>query len=318
MDIHKRSLQIGLAVLLFALILRLGGRVMDKLVYAVSQPKVASTILFLETGRMVRAAEPELPTQAPVEETIPSIEPTEPAPQPITFTSSDVGKVKVNNRTDLSVDVNALMQLPLSWELKNASPTVLIYHTHGTESYTEISGYRTRDNNYNMVSIGDAVEKRLTEAGISVIHDTTTHDYPSYDGSYTSSRKSVQQYLAEYPSIKLVLDLHRDSMTDSSGKQIQTSVNGAAQMMLVMGINYSGWKENMALAVKLHALLEQKTPGIMRPLCVRAQRFNQDLCTGALLIEMGAAGNTQDQALKSADLLCDAIIELSHGGVFQS
>ena len=88
-------------------------------------------------------------------------------------------------------------------------------------------------------------------------------------------------------------------------------------MMLVMGINYSSWKENMALAVKLHALLEQKTPGIMRPLCIRAQRFNQDLSSGALLIEMGAAGNTQDQALKSADLLCDAIIELSYGAVFQ-
>lgn len=322
MDIHKRSLQIGLAVLLFALLLRLGGSLADKLVYAVSQPKVASTILFLETGRMVRAAEPELPTQAPVEETIPSTEPTEPAPQPVTFTSSDVGKVKVNNRTDKSVEVSSLMQLPLSWELKSAEPTVLIYHTHGTESYSEISGYRTRDNNYNMVSIGDAVEKRLTEAGIPVIHDTTTHDYPSYDGSYASSRKSVAQYLAEYPSIKLVLDLHRDSMTDSSGKQIQTSVNGAAQMMLVMGVEvgsvvFPNWKENMALAVKLHTLLEQKTPGIMRPLCIRAQRFNQDLCTGALLIEMGAAGNTQEQALKSADLLCDAIIELSYGAVFQ-
>ena len=322
MDIHKRSLQIGLAVLLFALLLRLGGSLADKLVYAVSQPKVASTILFLETGRMVRAAQPEAPTEAPVEETIPSTEPTEPAPQPVTFTSSDVGKVKVNNRTDKSVEVSSLMQLPLSWELKSAEPTVLIYHTHGTESYSEISGYRTRDNAYNMVSIGDAVEKKLTAAGISVIHDTVTHDYPSYDGSYASSRKSVAQYLAEYPSIKLVLDLHRDSMTDSSGKQIQTSVNGAAQMMLVMGVEvgsvvFPNWKENMALAVKLHTLLEQKTPGIMRPLCIRAQRFNQDLCTGALLIEMGAAGNTQEQALKSADLLCDAIIELSYGAVFQ-
>ena len=324
MDIHKRSLQIGLAVLLFALLLRLGGRLADKLVYAVSQPKVASTILFLETGRMVRAAQPEAPTQVTeaAEETVVT-EPTEPAPQSITFTSSDVGKVKVNNRTSKAVDVSSLMQLPLSWELKSASPTVLIYHTHGTESYSEISGYRTRDNNYNMIAIGDAVEKRLTEAGLSVIHDTVTHDYPSYDGSYASSRKSVAQYLEEYPSIKLVLDLHRDSMTDSSGKQIQTSVNGAAQMMLVMGIEvgsvvFPNWKENMALAVKLHALLEQKTPGIMRPLCIRAQRFNQDLCTGALLIEMGAAGNTQAQALKSADLLCDAIIELSHGGVFQS
>lgn len=332
MDIHKRSLQIGLAVLLFALLLRLGGRLADKLVYAVSQPKVASTLLFLETGRMVRAAEPET-IPAPTEETVPeTTTPSEPAPQPLIFTAADVGKVKVNNRTAKAIDVSALMQKSLSWELKQNAPTVLIYHTHGTESYTktenytESSSYRTRDNGYNMVSIGDAVTKRLTEAGISVIHDTVTHDYPSYDGSYASSRKSIQQYLAEYPTIRLVLDLHRDAMSDSSGRQIQTSVDAggerAAQMMLVMGIqtgsiSLPNYQENMALAVKLHALLERHCPGIMRPLCIRAQRFNQDLSTGALLIEMGAAGNTRQQALKSADILCDAILELSHGGVYQ-
>lgn len=318
MDIHKRSLQIGLGVLLCALVFRLGGGIADKLATFLSRPQVASTLLFLETGRVVRAAEPELPTELP-EETVPeTVAPTLPQPEPAVFTAADVARVKVNNQAGKAIDVSALLQTALSWDLKQDEPTVLIYHTHGTESYSEISGYRTRDNNYNMVSIGAAVTKRLTDAGISVIHDTVTHDYPSYDGSYTASRKSLQQYLAEYPSIRLVIDLHRDSMTDNAGKQIQTSVNGAAQMMLVIGAQAGSFQENTALAVKLHALLERNCPGLMRPLCIRPQRFNQDLLSGALLIELGAAGNTRQQALKSADILCDALLELAQGSVYQS
>ena len=317
MDIHKRSLQIGLGVLLCALVFRLGGGLADTLASFLSRPQVASTLLFLETGRVVRAVPPEMPT-APPEETVPeTVAPTVPEPEPAVFTAEDVGKVKINNQAGKSMDVSALMQSPLSWDLKQDEPTVLIYHTHGTEGYADTSGYRTRDNNYNMVSIGAAVVKRLTDAGISVIHDTVTHDYPSYDGSYASSRKSVQAYLEEYPSIQLVIDLHRDSMTDSAGKQIQTTVDGAAQIMFVIGAQAGNFQENAALAVKLHALLEQQHPGIMRSLCVRPQRFNQDLLSGALLIELGAAGNTRQQALKSADILCDAILELAQGSVYQ-
>ncbi len=329
MDIHKRSLRIGFLALLCALGLRLGGGVMGRLVYALGQPEVASALLFLETGRVVRAAAPDVPELTALQAT----EETQPPEvTPAALTAEDIDRVKLNNRTSVSVDVKSLMKKDLTWELAGDQPTVLIYHTHGTESYTktenytESSSYRTRDNNYNMVSIGAAVAKALTEAGIQVIHDTVTHDYPSYNGSYASSRKSVQQYLKEYPSIRLVLDLHRDAMTDSNGKQIQTTANAdgekAAQMMLVMGmqtgsVSLPNWKENMALAVKLQALLERRCPGITRPLCIRAQRFNQDLSAGGVLIEMGAAGNTRQQALKSAEILTEAILELAHGAVYQ-
>lgn len=313
MDIHKRSVQVGFCVLVFALTLRVGGSLAGKVAGFLSREKVASALFFLETGRVVRAADP-VPTEPA--ETEPPV-PTEPVAAPAAFSSADIARVQLNNRTGVSVNVAALLQQPLSWDLTQTAPAVLIYHTHGTEAYAENSGYRSRDNEQNMVSIGKTVEKRLAEAGISVIHDTVAHDYPSYDGSYASSRKSVQAYLEEYPSIRLVIDLHRDSMTDSAGKQIQTTVDGAAQMMLVMGAQNDRFSQNMSLAVKLHALLARNCPGIMRPLCIRAQRFNQDLSSGAILIEMGAAGNTRQQALKSADILCDAILELSHGAVFQ-
>ena len=103
-----------------------------------------------------------------------------------------------------------------------------------------------------------------------------------------------------------------------------TKVNGeaTARLMLVVGtdsrLSHPDWPENMALAVKLHALLEKKYPGICRPISFRSQRFNQDLSTGALLIEVGAAGNTRQEALAAARLLGKTILEMSGGATTNS
>jgi stage II sporulation protein P len=83
--------------------------------------------------------------------------------------------------------------------------------------------------------------------------------------------------------------------------------------MLVMGTNHDNWEENLSLGVKLHAQLERQAPGIMRKLCLRPQRFNQDLCPGALLVEVGAAGNTRAEALRAAYQLAQAVAALSRG-----
>ena len=87
--------------------------------------------------------------------------------------------------------------------------------------------------------------------------------------------------------------------------------------MVVIGTNatrkHPNWEENLALGLKLHAQLERIAPGVTRPLTLREQRFNQDLITGALLIEVGAAGNTHEEALRAADVLAEAIIQLSRG-----
>ena len=318
MDIHKRSVQIGFCVLVFALTLRVGGALAGKVAGILSKEKVANAIFFLETGRVVRAAKPSPTTPSETEPPAP----TEPEPTAAVFTSSDISRVQLNNRTGVSVDSAALMQQTLSWDLTQAAPTVLIYHTHGTEGYSEISGYRTKDKNNNMVSIGAAVARRLEAEGITVLHDTAAHDDPSYNGSYTSSRKSVQAYLAEYPSICLVLDIHRDAVEDEAGNQVgqAITVDGqkTAQLMMVVGTDASGrnhpdWEKNMALAVKLHVQLQKQTPGICRAISFRTQRFNQDLSPGGLLIEVGAAGNTRQEALLAAEKLAEGIIALAEG-----
>lgn len=220
-------------------------------------------------------------------------------------------------------DIEALLAKPLAWELSGDTPTVLILHTHTTESYTrkgedyrEISSWRTLDTGYNMVAIGDLVGDILEENGIRVIHHQELNDYPSYNGSYTRARKILREYLKENPQILLVLDLHRDAAGEGKNQmRTQAEVDGqaSAQLMLVVGTNHQDYEKNLSLALKLHVQLEQQAPGIMRPLQLRAQRFNQDLSPGALLIEVGAAGNSHTEARIAAEELAEAIITLARG-----
>ena len=324
MDLQRRTLRFCSALMVSAILFRLlSGGLLGQAVKALASPEILSFLTYLETGKVVR------PTNDP-EVTIPTTEPTQPSlpPELPVFAPIDATLVSVNNACGYPYDMEELLQAPLAWELASDAPTVLILHSHGTESYTptedytESSDYRTLDTGYNVVSIGQKVADILESNGIQVIHDKTLHDHPSYSNAYNSARTSIQYYLDQYPSICLVLDIHRDAVADKSGNQLgyTIDVNGekAAQLMLVSGTDASGlshplWQENLSLAAKLHAQLEKNNPGICRPISFRSQRFNQDLSPGALLIEVGAAGNTRQQALFSAELLAEALLDLSHG-----
>ena len=172
-----------------------------------------------------------------------------------------------------------------------------------------------------MLSIGERVTQVLSQYGITAIHDRELHDYPEYTGAYNHSREAAQYYLQKFPSIQLILDLHRDAL-EQNGQQLRTSatVNGqpSAQLMLVMGtdaggLSHDGWEQNLSLGLKLQLQLEQQAPGITRPTALRSQRFNQDLLPGALLVEVGAAGNTHEEALIAAEQLAHAIGALAKG-----
>ena len=232
-------------------------------------------------------------------------------------------EIELYYATTKNPDIEALLSQPLSWDLRQDPPSVLILHTHTTESYTrkgedyvETSAWRTADENYNMLSIGDLVGEILEENGIGVLHDRELYDYPSYNGSYTRARKAIQTHLDEYPSIRLVLDLPRDAAGEGTTQmRTRATVEGerSAQLMLVLGTNYDTYTENLSLALKLQAQLESQCPGITRPLQLRAARFNQDLSEGALLVEVGAAGNTHSEAHLASEELAKAIVALAGG-----
>ena len=334
MDHHRSAVRVGTTAILCALILRLwAAGVPEKVLSWLCQPNTAAFLIYLETGRDVRfSASQEVFWEYAPESAAPwsPVLPTEPEPSPVLpeFLPEDTVLTDIHYACSLRPDLEALLTEPLSWDLMSGEPTVLILHTHATESYTqagenyvETSEYRTLEENYNMLSIGERVAEILSENGIAVVQDRKLHDYPSYNGSYNDARASIEGYLAEYPGIQLVLDLHRDAADTVNGQlRTQADWNGqtAAQLMLVMGTDASGlthenWQENLSLALKLQAQLERSSPGITRPTLLRGQRFNQDLHPGALLVEVGAAGNTHAEALLAAEALAEAILALAKG-----
>ena len=72
----------------------------------------------------------------------------------------------------------------------------------------------------NMIAVGNALAEVLNNRGIKTIHDTTVHDYPAYNGSYERSKATVLKNLEKYPSVKIVLDVHRDGIIQKDGKFI--------------------------------------------------------------------------------------------------
>ena len=239
------------------------------------------------------------------------------------------GKVYVKNSTDLDIDIASFLKSAIGFTIqKNTSPQVLIVHTHTTETYmtsesdtyTNAFSSRSRDASRNMVSVGDIVAQKLNHAGIVTLHDSTEHDYPQYTGSYTRAANTINGYLQQYDSIKVVLDLHRDAITSGESDKVKltTEINGkkAAQVMIVMGsqsgtvTKFPKWKENLKLALRLQQVLETDYPTLARPLSLMSKYYNENLTTGSMLIEVGTDANTLQEAHYSAELLGNALVTL--------
>ena len=234
------------------------------------------------------------------------------------------GNVYINNGSDAALDASMLSG-DYAAKLGAEGPQVLIIHTHGSESYTMPPGqeydvsdtFRTLDTNCNMIRIGDEMAQVLTDAGISVVHDRSLYDYPSYSGAYNRSLASIESYLQKYPSISFVLDVHRDAVQDANGQQFKLLCGedkNAAQLEFVIGSNGGGlshdlWRENLKLACAVQETLYAKYPTLMRPVTVRNSRYNQQVTAGSLLIEVGTAGNSLDEALAAARLFAAGFAE---------
>ena len=239
----------------------------------------------------------------------------------------NLGKIYLKNDSTKTIDLNAYLKADMPFALKGEGPHVLIVHTHGSEAYTPAGrdtytpddNERTTDTRYNVVRVGDEIENILKSRGISVVHDRTIYDSPSYNGSYTRTLAGICAQMKKTPGITVMLDIHRDSMVSKSGVKYKTyaTVNGkpSAQIMLVMSTGESGlphpnWQENLKFGVKLQCRIANKYPGLLRPINLRTERFNMHVTTGSLLLEVGSSGNTLEEALTAVRPLSEELAAL--------
>ena len=232
-----------------------------------------------------------------------------------------VGKVAVKNSAEKSIDIaKQFATLPNIDVAKTSKPQVLILHTHTTECYLDYdAGFynnsdptRTRNAAKNMVAVGNAIAEQLRDAGIGVIHDTTEHDYPQYNGAYTRPLATAQRIIKQYPTIIAVLDIHRDSIMRTKNEKIKPTVEiggkKAAQLMILTSVSntkdvpHPNWQENLRFSLQLQNRLNTAYEGLMRPLNLVGARYNQHLAPASLLLEVGSEVNTLDEALYAGEL----------------
>lgn len=250
---------------------------------------------------------------------------TMPAPQsgagmPSTDEINAGRNLSINNATDYEVNLEELCAGELDFAVDDDGPQVLVVHTHTTECYDgdEMPGEteRTTDSEKNVCAVGEVICRTLEDCGIKTYHDTTCHDYPTYQGSYTRELTTVTSLLERYPSIKVIFDVHRDAFIYEDGSKLTVTQKDAerptARVMLVvgtdsMGLYHPNWRENLKFAAKIQSAAEIMYPGLTRPIDLRQERFNMHITTGSLLLEVGANGNTLEEAKNAGEDIAKAV-----------
>lgn len=191
-----------------------------------------------------------------------------------------------------------------------------IYHTHARESFLPELGLdrgadaHTNDMDITVVRIGQELASLLSHTyGIGVVHSTEVHDADGKVGSYIRSENTVKRMLKEYPGLLFLFDVHRDS---ALRPQTTTTIEGEtmARVMILLGTQHDGWRDNYAVAKNFIEIMESLYPGLSIGIYTRQSRYNQHLSSGALLLEIGGVENTMEECLRTAQALAEVIARM--------
>lgn len=219
--------------------------------------------------------------------------------------------VKTINQSDIVINEQELEQIT-----PQTTNNIIVYHTHGTESYKSdepyetYKFYRTTNSNYNVIKIGNYLTELLTQKGYNIIHDTQYFDMPTTEGAYAKSKKMVQEQLNN--EINTIIDVHRDAISEEEHEATTVEINGekVANLRFVIGINPQDedWQKHLKLAIDIQKLADKKYPGLFKPIIIRNSVYNQDLVENAILIEVGENCNTVEEATRAikyfAEIFC--------------
>lgn len=218
-------------------------------------------------------------------------------------------------------EINGKDLLNMNLKLKKEkTPQVLIYHTHGSEAYKDSRAGKKGD---TVIGVGDELSKKLSQKGISVLHDRNVYDMrggkEERSKAYNYAADAIEKKLKKYPGIQVIIDLHRDGVKEST--KLVTKQNGRqmAQIMFFNGISRTARngdipylknpnkKKNLAFSLKLQAQAMKEYPGFVRKIYIKGYRYNLHYRGRSLLVEVGAQNNTVKQAKASMSLLAELL-----------
>lgn len=241
--------------------------------------------------------------------------------------TAELNGIYVRNTTlQHEIDIQKYLNGKVYADVDKKDPSVLIYHTHTTETYelldrgfyTNERSSRSEKSGENMIRVGEEICKVLEKNGYKTIHDKTVYD-KKYSGAYERSCENISKILKENPSIQIVLDIHRDAIYQKDGSRVKpvAEIGGrkAAQIMIISGCedgnvtNFPNWEKNLSFAVQLQNKLKNDNPQLVRPLMFCSRKYNMHLTPCSLLIEFGTDANTLSEAVYSAELFAKSLSE---------
>lgn len=230
---------------------------------------------------------------------------------------------QIDNTTTIDakiLDVNKLLEKDLKLKQGVKGPQVLIYHTHSQEGYADsVEG----DPYTSVVALGDYLGRLLSEQyGIEVLHHMGEYDVMDRDSAYSTALPYLEAVLKEYPSIEVVIDLHRDGVPSTT--HLVTEINGkpTAQIMFFNGLSRTTAQgdleylanpyieENLAFSFQMQLAAAEYYPGFARRIYLKGYRYNMHLRPKSLLVEVGAQTNTYQEAENAMEPLADILVKV--------
>lgn len=329
--VQKRARKLERVVLVFAIVLRLAT---EPALYTLAgtsihnlttDPKAASLFSYLYSGTVYTYESRQkhggtVTVSYPKQQQSVQTQAKQDEPK-LQFTAAEAASIRIIGSCTYSYDTAALLAAPLKTNFSLQGPQILIVHTHTTEAYSESvsEGYQSTDPAKNVIAVGNAMAEVFESFGIQTLHETGLNDVYGYTDAYERMDEVIADYLTCYPSIRMVIDVHRDAFEDSSGEPAGPVVyeNGesCAKVMLVMGTDEGGlyhpnWQDNLSCALKIQSMLQNEYPSLCRDLLLRQSRYNQHRTPCSMLVEVGASGNTLPQAEASARLFAETVSRL--------
>jgi stage II sporulation protein P len=194
--------------------------------------------------------------------------------------------------------------------LNNKKPLVLIFHTHTTETFKPDSNGKNYSTNLNITvaEVGKKLEYELEmKYGIATLHDSTIHDLPKFYGAYKKSCVTVQKYLKKYPSLKLIIDLHRDGGVARNSSTCIIDKENYAKTLLVAGTNFKNYQTYNKTTQKIKSIFDTYYPGLCKGIDYKSTSFNQSLSSKMILLEIGSNENKLEEAFNTTKITAKVI-----------
>ena len=205
----------------------------------------------------------------------------------------------------------------MSIEKSGDGPDILIYHTHSQEGYSDSLDTSETE---TVVGVGDRLESLLREKyGYNVLHHKGQYDVNDRDHAYSNSLPEITEIIEKNPSIKVVIDLHRDGVAETT--RLAATIDGKpmAQIMFFNGLCRTAARgpinslpnehlgDNLAFSFQLQLMANEYYPGLARRIYLKGYRYNMHLCPKSLLVEVGAQTNTKEEAYNAMEPLADIL-----------